>query len=63
MSEVSSPPYATDSVAGGRPAQAVPNNREAEEAVLGAILVNPEVYFDVAQRLAPDDYLVLESRA
>jgi len=33
---------------GERPAQSLPFAREAEEAVLGAILVNPEVYYDVA---------------
>ena len=35
---------------------AVPHNREAEEAVVGAVLINPEVYYDVAQFLAADDF-------
>ena len=29
---------------------------EAEEAVLGCVLINPESYFDVAQHLKPDDF-------
>ncbi|MBN1266458.1 MAG: hypothetical protein JXA25_13260, partial [Anaerolineales bacterium] len=40
----------------------IPQNREAEEAVLGAILVNPEVYYDVAQFLAPDDFFLHRNR-
>ena len=31
--------------------QAPPHNRQAEEAVLGAVLVDAEVYFDVAEKL------------
>jgi len=37
---------------------AVPHSREAEEAVVGAVLINPEVYYDVAQFLAPDDFYI-----
>lgn len=37
---------------------AVPHNREAEEAVVGAVLINPEVYYDVAQFLAADDFYI-----
>jgi replicative DNA helicase len=62
MTEQSSPPLSPESAPGGRTTQTVPNNREAEEAVLGAILVNPEVYFDVAQRLAPDDFFLHRNR-
>ena len=32
-----------------------PHSRESEEAVLGAVLINPEVYFDIAQILRPND--------
>ena len=28
--------------------QMVPHSREAEEAVIGAVLINPEAYYDVA---------------
>jgi replicative DNA helicase len=36
----------------------VPHNREAEEAVVGAVLINPEVYYDVAQFLQADDFYI-----
>lgn len=42
--------------------QAHPHNREAEEAVLGAVLINPEVYYDVAQILRPDDFYIVRNR-
>src|SRR5512145_3511162 len=35
---------------------AVPHSREAEEAVVGAVFINPEVYYDVAQFLNADDF-------
>jgi replicative DNA helicase len=38
--------------------QIVPQSREAEEAVLGAVLINPEAYYDVAQFLQFDDFYV-----
>jgi len=37
---------------------AVPHSREAEEAVVGAVLINPEVYYDVAQFLSADDFYI-----
>lgn len=39
-----------------------PFSREAEEAVLGAVLVNPEAYFDVASSLRPDDFFLHRNR-
>jgi replicative DNA helicase len=36
----------------------VPHSREAEEAVVGAVLINPEVYYDIAQFLAADDFYI-----
>jgi replicative DNA helicase len=39
-------------------APAVPHSREAEEAVIGAVLINPEVYFDLAQFLQPEDFYI-----
>jgi len=39
MSELPVPRLTTD----GQP---IPHNREAEEAVLGSVLVNAEVYYD-----------------
>ncbi|GAP15660.1 replicative DNA helicase [Longilinea arvoryzae] len=42
--------------------QAQPHNREAEEAVLGAVLINSEVYYDVAQQLQADDFYIVRNR-
>jgi replicative DNA helicase len=39
-------------------APSIPHSREAEEAVVGAVLINPEVYYDVAQFLAADDFYI-----
>ncbi|MBI5348775.1 MAG: replicative DNA helicase, partial [Chloroflexi bacterium] len=33
-----------------------PYNLEAEEAVLGSVLIDPESFFDVAQFLKTDDF-------
>ena len=38
--------------------QMVPHSRAAEEAVIGAVLINPEAYYDVAQFLNPDDFYI-----
>lgn len=35
-----------------------PHSREAEEAVVGAVLINPEVYYDIAQFLTADDFYI-----
>ena len=35
--------------------QSIPHNREAEEAVLGSVLVNTEVYYDLAHFLSEAD--------
>jgi replicative DNA helicase len=43
-------------------AQIVPHSREAEDAVLGAIIVNPEAYYDVAQFLRADDFYIQRNR-
>ncbi|MBN1538249.1 MAG: replicative DNA helicase [Anaerolineales bacterium] len=40
----------------------VPHNREAEEAVLGAILINPEAYYDVAPFLKKEDFYIQRYR-
>jgi replicative DNA helicase len=42
--------------------QVVPHSREAEEAVIGAILINPEAYYDVAQFLLADDFYIHRHR-
>jgi len=42
--------------------QVVPHSREAEEAVIGAVLINPEAYYDVAQFLQSDDFYIHRHR-
>lgn len=37
---------------------AVPHSREAEEAVVGAILINPECYYEVRQTITPDEFYI-----
>src|SRR5512136_2613221 len=39
-----------------------PHNREAEEAVVGAVLINPEAYYDLAQFLQADDFYIHRHR-
>ncbi len=36
--------------------QLVPHSRDAEEAVIGAVLINPEAYYDVAEFLTGEDF-------
>lgn len=40
----------------------VPHSTEAEEAVLGAILINPEKYYDVAQLINEKDFYLHKNR-
>jgi replicative DNA helicase len=40
----------------------VPYSREAEEAVLGAILINPDSYYDVAEILQASDFYIHRHR-
>jgi replicative DNA helicase len=42
--------------------QLVPHSREAEEAVIGAVLINPEAYYDVAQFLQAEDFYIHRHR-
>src|SRR4030043_1738702 len=42
--------------------QVVPHSREAEEAVLGAVLINPETYYEVSQFLRSDDFYIQRHR-
>lgn len=42
------------------PAQ--PHDRAAEEAVLGAVFVNPEVYYEISHILRPDDFYIVRNR-
>jgi len=42
--------------------QVIPHSREAEEAVLGSVLINTEAYYDVAQFLQPEDFYLHRNR-
>jgi replicative DNA helicase len=42
--------------------QVVPHSRDAEEAVIGAVLINPESYYDVAQFLQAEDFYIHRHR-
>ncbi len=44
-----------------RPDRSVPHSVEAEEAVLGSILINPEALFDVAPFLHPEDFYIVRN--
>ncbi|MBX3005725.1 MAG: replicative DNA helicase [Anaerolineales bacterium] len=48
--------YASDSPPPSGPQQLVPHSREAEEAVIGSVLINPEAYYDVADFLTAEDF-------
>jgi replicative DNA helicase len=39
-----------------------PHNIEAEEAVIGSVLIDPESFFDVAQFLKPEDFYIVKHR-
>jgi len=47
-------PYGEEKTA----ATGLPHSREAEEAVVGAVLINPEVYYDLAQFLQAEDFYI-----
>jgi replicative DNA helicase len=42
--------------------QIVPHSREAEEAVIGSVMINPEAYYDVAQFLQAEDFYIHRHR-
>jgi len=56
------PPETSEPPGDGRPTQSIPHNREAEEAVLGAVLVNPEVFYEVAHFLSASDFYLHRNR-
>ncbi len=59
MSDALSPetPYGDEQYTASA-APGIPHSREAEEAVIGAVLINPEVYYDVAQFLQGEDFYI-----
>ena len=38
--------------------QIQPHSREAEEAVIGSVFINPEAYYDVAEFLSAEDFYI-----
>jgi len=40
----------------------IPHSREAEEGVVGAVLINPECYYEVAEVVAPADFYIHRHR-
>ena len=62
MTERSFPSREPSAPGDGRPSPIVPHNREAEEAVLGSVLVSPETYFDLVHTLNPDDFYLHRNR-
>ena len=40
----------------------IPHSREAEEAVIGAVLINPDAYYEVAQFLQAEDFYIHRHR-
>jgi replicative DNA helicase len=59
MSEFPSPEAPLERTEAAAPTTpSIPHSREAEEAVVGAVLINPEVYYDVAQFLQAEDFYI-----
>ena len=44
------------------PGGAKPHSREAEEAVLGAVLINPDKYYEISQFLAAEDFFIVRNQ-
>ena len=62
MSEIPTPTPDAEPSGDGRKRQEVPYDRQAEEAVLGSVLVNPEAYYDVTHFLSADDFFLHRNR-
>lgn len=58
MNDYPPPPETITSVS----PQIVPHSREAEEAVIGSIMINPEAYYEVASFLRADDFYIHRNR-
>ncbi|HEY45920.1 MAG TPA: replicative DNA helicase [Anaerolineae bacterium] len=62
MSEYPFPVPSPESSGDGRQAQEAPYDRQAEEAVLGSVLVTKEVYYDLVHFLSGDDFFLHRNR-
>ena len=54
--------YSHSEVSASLGPQIVPHSREAEEALIGAVMINPEAYYDVAQFLQAEDFYIHRHR-
>ncbi len=52
----------TDNTSSSSPDRVAPNSTEAEEAVLGSILINPEAMLEVASFLQPSDFFIVRNQ-
>jgi replicative DNA helicase len=65
MAEIHPTEDPAQSLGGGvtlQPTPIIPHKREAEEAVVGAVLINPESYYDLAQFLQAEDFYIVRHR-
>lgn len=51
--DIQSPPFVEENIA-----LSIPHSREAEEALCGSVLINPEVYYEVAHKIRADDFYI-----
>ena len=51
-----------NAIAVSHPENVAPHSVEAEEAVLGSILLNPEALFEVAAFLQPTDFFIVRNK-
>jgi replicative DNA helicase len=56
------PPPDLDELTPVEDVQTQPHSRQAEEAVIGSVLINPESYYDLAQFMSPDDFYIVRNR-
>ena len=53
------PPYDDDT---SKVIQSQPYSREAEEAVVGSVLINPDSYLDISEIIEPNDFYIIRNQ-
>jgi replicative DNA helicase len=53
------PPIAPAGLRAAAPDKSIPHSTQAEEAVLGSVLINPDALYDVMPVLRPDDFYIV----
>ena len=53
------PPYDDDTL---KVIQSQPFSREAEEAVVGSVLINPDSYLDISEIIEPNDFYIIRNQ-